>query len=181
MMWVVKGLLKWVALAILWLASVIFVMTSALLMDAISDGLSNVFGVTTPYAQQKNNNLKQKTAIKKTRAKSHRVASKMVSRNVMDAGSVFIPVGGAVIGVGFAAADVYAACELIDIQNELSESLLIPNDTSVGEDLCLDAVAYVESLPDLPDVKAPKWEVPEVLTKSREALTEWICKATGDC
>ena len=176
-----KGILKWSVLASIWLASVIFVTTSALLMDAISDGLSNVFGITTPHAQQKNNNLKQKTAIKKTRAKSQRLAAKMVTRNVMDAGSVFIPVGGAVVGVGFAAADVYAACELIDIQNELSETLLIPNDTSVGDELCLDAVAYIESLPDLPDVKAPQWEAPDVFTSSRDAVTDWMCKATGKC
>ena len=180
-MWFVKGILKWFMLAVIWLASVILVTTSALLMDAISDGLSNVFGITTPYSQQKNNNLKQKTAIKKTRAKSQRLAAKMVTRNVMDAGSVFIPLGGAVVGVGFAAADVYAACELIDIQNELSETLLIPNDTSVGDELCLDAVAYVESLPDLPDVKAPQWEVPDVVISSRDALTGWMCRATGDC
>ena len=181
MMWLVKGMLKWAVLAILWLASVVFVTTSALLMDAISDGLSNVFGITTPYAQQKNHNLKQKTAIKKTRARSQRLAAKMVTRNVMDAGSVFIPVGGAVVGLGFAAADVYAACELIDIQDELSETLLIPNDTSVGGDLCLDAVAYVKSLPDLPDVKAPQWEVPDVFITSRDVLTDWMCRATGDC
>ena len=181
MMWFVKGIFKWFVLAVIWLASVILVTTSALLMDAISDGLANVFGVTTPHAQQKNNNLKQKTAVKKTRAKSQRLAAKMVTRNVMDAGSVFIPVGGAVVGVGLAAADIYAACELIDIQNELSKTLEIPNDTSDGEDLCLDAVAYVESLPDLPDVEAPQWEVPDVLTNSRDAVTEWICSATGDC
>lgn len=94
---------------------------------------------------------------------------------------MLIPVGGAVIGVGLAAADVYAACELIDIQNELSETLLIPNDTSVGDELCLDAVAYVESLPDLPDVKAPQWEVPDVVTSSRDAVTDWMCRATGKC
>jgi len=150
-------------------------------MDAISDGLSNVFDITTPYAQQRSNNLNQKTAIKKTRAKSQRLVYKMIKRNVMDAGSAFIPIGGTVIGLGFAAADVYAACELIDIQNELSETLLIPNDTSVGDELCLDAVAYVKSLPDLPDVKAPKWEVPDVVIKSRYTLTDWMCKATGKC
>ena len=181
MTWIVRGLLKWVVLAILWLGSVVLVTTSALLMDAISDGLSNIFDVTTPYAKQKNDNLKQKTAIKKTRAKSQRLAAKMVTRNVMDAGSAFIPVGGAVVGLGFAAADVYAACELIDIQNELSETLSIPSDTSAGQDMCLDAVSYVESLPDLPDVKAPQWEVPDVVTSSRDAVTEWMCSATGDC
>ena len=126
MVWLFKGTIKWLVLALIWLASVVFVTTSALLMDAISDGLSNVFGVSTPYAQQKNNNLKQKAAIKKTRAKSQRLAAKMVTRNVMDAGSAFIPLGGAVIGLAFAAADVYAACELIDIQNEISETLEIP-------------------------------------------------------
>ena len=181
MTWLFKGMLKWFVLASIWFASVIFVTTSALVMDAISDGLSNVFGITTPYAQQKNNNLKQKTAIKKTKAKSQRLAAKMVTRNVMDAGSAFIPVGGAVVGVGFAAADVYAACELIDIQNEISETLQISNDTSVGDELCLDAVAYVESLPDLSDIEAPQWEVPDVVTSSKETLTEWMCRATGDC
>ena len=181
MTWLFKGMLKWFVLVSIWLASVIFVTTSALLMDAISDGLSNVFGITTPYAQQKNNNLKQKTAIKKAKAKSKRLAAKMVTRNVMDAGSVFIPVGGAVVGVGFAAADVYAACELIYIQNEISETLQISNDTSVGDELCLDAVAYVESLPDLPDIEAPQWEVPDFVTSSKETLTEWMCNVSGDC
>ena len=105
----------------------------------------------------------------------------MVTRNVMDAGSAFIPLGGAVIGLAFAAADVYAACELIDIQNEISETLEIPNDTSVGDDLCLDAVATVESLPDLPDVKAPQWEVPDVVTSLKETLTDFRCSVSGDC
>jgi len=181
MVWLFKGTIKWLVLALIWLASVVFVTTSALLMDAISDGLSNVFGVSTPYDQQKNNNLKQKAAIKKTRAKSQRLAAKMVTRNVMDAGSAFIPLGGAVIGLAFAAADVYAACELIDIQNEISETLEIPNDTSVGDDLCLDAVATVESLPDLPDVKAPQWEVPDVVTSLKETLTDFRCSVSGDC
>ena len=159
------------------------VTTSALLMGAISDGLSEIFGITTPYAQQKNNNLKQKTAIKKARAKSQRLAAKMVTRNVMDAGSVFIPVGGAVVGVGFAAADVYAACELIDIQNELSETLLIPNDTSVGNELCLDAVAFVESLPDLPDVKAPQWEreLIKIFNAPSPPIHPQVCELKDEC
>lgn len=181
MMWLFKGVFKWFVLALIWIASVIFVTTSALLMDAISDGLCNVFGITTPYAQQKNNNLNQKTVIKKTRAKSQRLAAKMVTRNVMDAGSVFIPVGGAVIGVGLAAADVYAACELIDIQNELSENLEISTDTSIGDDMCLEAVAYFESLPELPDLQAPQWEMPDVISTSKEAVTNWLCSVAGEC
>ena len=201
-MWLFKPMLKWVALAVLWLASVIFVTTSALLMDVISDGLTKVLDVDTPYAQQKQNSLKQKdeiknqkaeikkqdaamkkqkAAVRRTRGKSQRLAAKMISRNVLDASSAVLPVGGAVIGVGLAAADVYGACELLDIQNELSETLEIPTDKSVGDELCLDAVATVESLPDLPDINAPEWQVPEVITTSREKLMEWICSVTGEC
>jgi hypothetical protein len=195
MVWLFKGTIKWLVLALIWLASVVFVTTSALLMDAISDGLSNVFGVSTPYAQQKNNNLKQKTAIKKqdaaikkqqaairrTRGKSQKLAAKMVSRNVLDISSSLLPLGGAVIGIGLAAADVYGACELIDLQNELSETLEIPTDKSVGDELCLDAVATVERLPDLPDINAPEWEVPDLFSTSKETLTEWMCSVSGDC
>ena len=135
MMWLVKGIIKWFILASLWLASLVFVTTSALLMDAISDGLSNVFGVTTPYTQQKNKNLKQKVAIKKTTAKSKRLAAKLVTRNVMDAGSNFIPVGAAVVGVGFAVAGVYAGTEFIAIQNEPTGVLLTPSDASDSAEL----------------------------------------------
>ena len=202
MMWLFKGMLKWFVLASIWLASVIFVTTSALLMDMISDGLTKVSDFTTPYSQQKQSNLKQRAEIKKqkaaikkqdvaikkqkaaitrTRGKSQKLAAKMVSRNVLDASSSLLPVGGAVIGVGLAAADVYGACELIDIQNELSETLEIPTDNSVGEELCLDAVATVESLPDLPDINAPEWEVPDLFSTSKEKLTEWMCSVSGDC
>lgn len=209
MMWLFKGMLKWFVLASIWLASVIFVTTSALLMDMISDGLTKVSDFTTPYSQQKQSNLKQRAEIKKqkaaikkqdvaikkqkatikkqkaaitrTRGKSQKLAAKMVSRNVLDASSSLLPVGGAVIGVGLAAADVYGACELIDIQNELSETLEIPTDNSVGDELCLDAVATVESLPDLPDINAPEWEVPDLFSTSKEKLTEWMCSVSGDC
>lgn len=209
MMWLGKRMLKWVILVTLWLASVIFVTSSALLMDVLSDGLTKVFDFTTPYSQQKQSNLKQKAEIKKqktaianqkaqikkqdaaikkqkttitrTRGKSQKLAAKIVSRNVLDASSSLLPVGGAVIGIGLAAADVYGACELIDIQNELSETLEIPTDNSVGDELCLDAVATVEALPDLPDINAPEWEVPELFSTSKETLTEWMCSVSGNC
>ena len=209
MMWLGKRMLKWVILVTLWLASVIFVTSSALLMDVLSDGLTKVFDFTTPYSQQKQSNLKQKAEIKKqktaianqkaqikkqdaaikkqkttitrTRGKSQKLAAKIVSRNVLDASSSLLPVGGAVIGIGLAAADVYGACELIDIQNELSETLEIPADNSVGDELCLDAVATVEALPDLPDINAPEWEVPELFSTSKETLTEWMCSVSGNC
>ena len=100
---------------------------------------------------------------------------------MLDASSSLLPVGGAVIGIGLAAADVYGACELIDIQNELSETLEIPTDNSVGDELCLDAVATVEALPDLPDINAPEWEVPELFSTSKETLTEWMCSVSGNC
>ena len=201
-MWLAKRIFKWVVLLALWAASIIFVTTNALLMDVISDNLTEVFDVTTPYAQQKQSNLKQKaeikkqkaeikkqdvaikrqkTAIKKARGKSQKLATKIVTRNVADLSTPLVPIGGTFIGVGLAAADVYGACELIDIQNEISETLQISNDTSVGDKLCLDAVAYVESLPDLPDVKAPQWEVPDFVTSSKETLTEWMCNVSGDC
>ena len=180
-MGLVKGALKWSALSILWLASVISLTTSELMMDVVSDGLSKVLGVTTPYAKQKNNSLRQKTVIKNTRAKSQRLAVKIVSRNVFDLSTPLIPVGGAVIGVGLAAADVYAACELIDIQNELSETLDIPAENSVGEEICLEAVATVESLPGLPGKKAAELDEPDFISTSRENLTEWWCSVSSFC
>jgi len=209
MTWLLKRLLKWFLFASIWLASVVAVTTNALLMDVLSDGLTKAFDFTTPYSQQKQSNLSQKAEIKKqkttitnqkaeikkrdtaikrqkaaitrTRGKSQKLAAKIVSRNVLDASSSLLPVGGAVIGVGLAAADVYGACELIDFQNELSETLEIPTENSVGDELCLDAVATVEALPDLPDINAPEWEVPELVSSSKETLTEWMCSMSGDC
>ena len=164
-------------------------------MNSISSGLSDVFGLATPFTEQKRKNaeqnkknaelkkknIAQSSVMKKSNAKSKALAAKMVKRNVLDAGSSFLPIGGAVVGVGFAAADIYAACEIIDIQNELGQVFAIPDDKSVSDKLCLDAVAYVDSLPEFPDVKAPEWELPDILTISRDGVTEFLCSATGDC
>ena len=69
-MWLAKQIFKWVVLVALWVASIIFVTTNALLMDVISDNLTEVFDVTTPYAQQKQRNLKQKPKSKNKKLRS---------------------------------------------------------------------------------------------------------------
>jgi len=195
MAWLFKVFGKYTLIAVIWLVSVVLVITSERLMNTISVGLDDVFGLTTPFAdqkkknadQKKNNselkkkNIAQRSAMKKSKAKSKALATKMVTRNVMDAGSSLVPIGGAVVGVGFAAADIYAACELIDIQNELGQAFGIPDDKSVSDKLCLDAVAYVDALPELPDLKAPEWELPDMLTISRDGVAEFLCNVTGDC
>ena len=44
---------KWALIGVLWLASILFVTSNALLMDAFSDGLSRLSGVVSPYTLQK--------------------------------------------------------------------------------------------------------------------------------
>ncbi|MDA8946027.1 hypothetical protein N9H49_00935 [Luminiphilus sp.] len=174
MMWLVRGMLKWSILVFIWLASLAFATTSTLFMDAISDGLSNVFGIT-------NTHLNHKNTIGKSRSKTKRVATKMVVRNTIDLGATLVPLAGTVLGVGLAAADVYAACELIGIQNELALDLNIPNEESSADDVCSTAVEYVESFPALPDFTAPAWDVPEVFTSVPQLVRDFGCKVFGIC
>jgi len=174
MMWLVKGMLKWSMLAFIWLASLAFATTSTLFMDAISDGLSNVFGIT-------NTHLNHKNTIGKSRSKTKRVARKMVARNSIDLGATILPLAGTVLGVGLAAADVYAACELIDIQNDLAVELNIPNEESSADEVCSTAVEFVESIPALPDITATAWDVPEVFTSVPQLVKDFGCKLLGIC
>ena len=174
MMWLVKGMLKWSILAFIWLASLAFATTSTLFMDAISDGLSNVFGIT-------NTHLNHKNTIGKSRSKTKKVAKKMVVRNAIDLGGTLVPLAGTVLGVGLAAADVYAACELIDIQNELALDLNIPNEGSSADDVCSTAVEYVESIPALPDFTAPVWDVPDAFTSVPQLVSDFVCRLLGSC
>ena len=64
---VAGAVIKWALIAVLWCSSILFVTTSALALDAISDALSGFKGIPTPYLDQKGKDQKsaghhQKTA-----------------------------------------------------------------------------------------------------------------------
>ena len=55
---------KWALIGVLWLASILFVTSNALLMDAFSDGLSRLSGVVSPYTLQKQKLVKTEKRLK---------------------------------------------------------------------------------------------------------------------
>lgn len=207
---VAGAVIKWALIAVLWVSSIVFVTTSALALDAISDALSGFKGIPIPYLDQKGkiknqqdtikkqrgkiekqgstidkqkgtikqvktDMNKQKVAVKKHATKVNRFAGKMAGRNVADAGTSLIPIAGGLMSVTFAVADVYAACELVTMQNELEKALRIDGELSDMQSVCVGSVNEVDRLaikaeeeldefrrkiPDMPDLSLP--QIPEV-------------------
>ena len=207
---VAGAVIKWALIAVVWISSIVFVTTSALALDAISDALSGFKGIPTPYLDQKGkiknqqdtikkqrgkierqgstinkqkgtikqvktDMNKQKVAVKKHATKVNRFAGKMAGRNVADAGTSLIPIAGGLMSVTFAVADVYAACELVTMQNELEKALRIDGELSDMQSVCVGSVNEVDRLaikaeeeldefrrkiPDMPDLSLP--QIPDV-------------------
>ena len=207
---VAGAVIKWALIAVLWVSSIVFVTTSALALDAISDALSGFKGIPIPYLDQKGkiknqqdtikkqrgkiekqdstinkqkgtikqvktDMNKQKVAFKKHATKVNRFAGKMAGRNVADAGTSLIPIAGGLMSVTFAVADVYAACELVTMQNELEKALRIDGELSDMQSVCVGSVNEVDRLaikaeeeldefrrkiPDMPDLSLP--QIPDV-------------------
>jgi hypothetical protein len=207
---VAAAVIKWALIAVLWVSSIVFVTTSALALDAISDALSGFKGIPIPYLDQKGkiknqqdtikkqrgkiekqgstinkqkgtikqvktDMSKQKVAVKKHATKVNRFAGKMAGRNVADAGTSLIPIAGGLMSVTFAVADVYAACELVTMQNELEKALRIDGELSDMQSVCVGSVNEVDRLaikaeeeldefrrkiPDMPDLSLP--QIPDV-------------------
>ena len=207
---VAGAVIKCALVAVLWVSSIVFVTTSALALDAISDALSGFKGIPIPYLDQKGkiknqqdtikkqrgkierqgstinkqkgtikqvktDMNKQKVAVKKHATKVNRFAGKMAGRNVADAGTSLIPIAGGLMSVTFAVADVYAACELITMQNELEKALRIDGELSDMQSVCVGSVNEVDRLaikaeeeldefrrkiPDMPDFSLP--QIPDV-------------------
>ena len=165
------ALVKWALVAVLWIGSVVFVTTNALALDAISDAMMRFAGIPTIHLDQKRKMAKAQTdltaqknqtaraktrlneerilrkrAIKSHSAKVSRVASKMAVRNVTDAGQSLIPVVGGLVSIPIAAADVYAACEMVDMQNDLNAAFDLSSELSDMESVCVTAVNQIEEL-----------------------------------
>ena len=207
---VAGAVIKWALIAVVWISSIVFVTTSALALDAISDALSGFKGIPIPYLDQKGkiknqqdtikkqrgkierqgstinkqkgtikqvktDMNKQKVAVKKHATKVNRFAGKMAGRNVADAGTSLIPIAGGLMSVTFAVADVYAACELVTMQNELEKALRIDGELSDMQSVCVGSVNEVDRLaikaeeeldefrrkiPDMPDLSLP--QIPDV-------------------
>ena len=166
---------KWGVVGVLWLASIFFVTSSALLLDAFSDGLSRLTGVVSPYTQQKQKiaqadkrlkakdvahkkQIKQQKAAhtkklnaQKTMVKSHTTkvrgfSKKMVVRNTADATTSMIPIAGGLASVTFAVLDVHAACELITMQKQLESSLGIDDQDSSWEAFCAKSIQTISTM-----------------------------------
>ena len=144
---------KWAIIAVLWVASLALATTSTLVMDAVSDGMSRLLSIQTPYAKSKATVATQRQKIKSTklavRRNSGRVkkmAVKTVARNAGEAATLFVPVVGGVMGVSLTLADIYAACELLEMQHELDALFDVAEDPTSWEQLCLSTVDNVEGL-----------------------------------
>lgn len=168
---VTGSLSKWALIAVLWVGSVVFVTTNALALDAISDAMMRFAGIPTIHLDQKRKVAKAKTdltaqknqtaraktrlseervmrkrAIKSHSSKVSRFVSKMAVRNVSDAGQSLIPVVGGLVSIPLAVADVYAACEMVDMQNDLNVAFNLENELSDMESVCVTAVSQIEEL-----------------------------------
>ena len=177
-------LAKWIFIGAVWLASVLLVTTNAFVMDAISDGMSSLLGVQTPYSKQKANLarqekqlLRQRQAVTKNSKKIKRMGRSMIERNLSDAAMSPIPVIGGVASVGWAASDVYAACEFIHLQNELDIAFGIDGDLTTFENFCSVSIQAVEGAredakQDLNSLEEQVRDMSESLGELHEAMAE---------
>ena len=187
---VAGGLIKWVLIAALWLASIVFVASTVDALEAISDLLSGFKGIPTPYLDQKatietqQDELNRKRAeVKRHGKKVRNFSSKMAVRNVADASTSLIPIAGGVLAVSFSVADVYAACELVTMQNELEAAFGFNGELSKTESACATSVEQVDELgrqaeATLTEMKRTGQEISEAVTVY---WAEKICRVTGDC
>ena len=159
---------KWSIIGLLWIASVVAVTTSAILMDAISDSIWRLAGIATvdltrkrdadkrlatekkrtakanqSLIQEKRANAKTKRKVAAHGRKVRGFGKKMVGRNLADATTSVIPVVGGVASVTFAVADVHAACELVTMQNELETALGIDSDPSTFQTYCIESINQI--------------------------------------
>ena len=176
-------LAKWIFIGALWLASVLLVTTNAFVMDAISDGMSSLLGVQTPYSKQKANLVRRKssycagTSSNKNSKKIKGMGRSMIDRNVQDATMSPIPVIGGVASVGWAVSDVYAACEFIHLQNELDIAFGIDGDLTTFENVCSVSIQAVEGAredakQDLNSLEEQVRDMSESLGEFHEAMVE---------
>ena len=87
------------------------------------------------------------------------------------------------MAVSFSVADVYAACELVTMQNELEETFGVDDELSKAESACATSVGKVDELglqaeAKLAEMKRTGQEISEVVT---EYWAEQVCRVTGDC
>lgn len=181
---------KWCLIAVLWVASVVAVTSSALVMDALADGLSRLAGISTPYADKKRkvaasdkqlNAEKRRTATERRKLKNQKASiqrhslkvskfsKKMVVRNVADATTSLVPVVGGAASVTFAALDVHAACELVAMQADLEASLGIASNPSQMESICIDGIEQIDAMVAKADalvstVQDTDYELPDMPT-----------------
>lgn len=229
---VTGSLIKWALIAVLWICSVVFVTTNALALDAISDAMLRFAGIPTIHLDQKRKVAKAQTdltaqknqtaraktrlneeramrkrAIKNHSSKVSRFVSKMAVRNVSDGGQSLIPVVGGLVSIPLAVADVYAACEMVDMQNDLNVAFNLENELSEMEAVCVTAVNQMEELEHEAELKLEemketgqqvavavdtagetlsetmnewKEQVPTAEEMQRSAEKQW-CRVTGNC
>ena len=189
-------LIKWALIASLWVCSVVFVTTNALALNAISDAMMRFAGIPTIHLDQKRQMKKaqtdltaqkNKTARAKTRLNEERVmrqraiknhsskvsrfASRMAVRNVSDAGQSLIPVVGGLASIPLAVADVYAACEMVDMQNDLNVAFNLENELTDMESVCVTAVNQIEELEREAELKLE--EMKEATQQVSAKIEEW--------
>lgn len=229
------SLLKWGLIAVLWLASVVFVTTNALALDAISDAMWKVAGIPSMHLNQKKtvkkqqaiiskqkksmqqqrgainkaqtDLRKQKTAVRRHSTRVNRFVSKMAVRNISDATTSVIPIAGGLMSVTFAVADVHAACEMFNMQNELDAAFGVDHELSTMQSGCVTYIEEIEgiersaeeSLAEIEEtgqqvalavetagealsetVNEWKEQVPTAEEMQRSAEKQW-CRVTGNC
>jgi hypothetical protein len=165
------AVIKWALIAFLWIGSIIFVTTSALALDAISDAMMKFTGIPTLHLDQKRRVAKAKTDLQVQKQQTARARKqltqdrairkralithgkqvdgfvvKMVKRNVAAAGTALLPAVGGIASVGFAVADVHAGCELIAMQNELETIFGMANELSGTKEACVRGIAAIDEL-----------------------------------
>lgn len=187
---VAGGLIKWVLIAALWLASIVFVASTADALEVISGLLSGFKAFPTPYLDQKTTIETQQKELNRKRVEVKRhgkkvrnFSSKMAVRNVADASTSLIPIAGGVLAVSFSVADVYAACELVTMQNELEAAFGFNGELSKAESACSTSVEKVDELgrqaeATLVEMKQTGQEVSTIV---REYWADQLCRVTGDC
>lgn len=143
-----RKLLAWSLIFLVWLGSLLAVTASASAMDALSSLIPRWLP-ETQHTKQKRAIAEQKREVRKAGKRTRSFGKKMIQRNIADASTSVVPIVGGAASVGFAVADVKAACDLMEWQATLEEFFKLEQTKepeSSFESFCNDAKATVTEL-----------------------------------
>lgn len=142
------SLFKAGAFMVAWVASVIVAMSSAAIMDGLSDIGASALGITTQYSKQKQFKAQTKSATKRVGKKMTVRGQRILAVNTIGAAGGWIPVVGDVAAAALMTYEAVLICENVNDFQDLQRTIGISPEPSTIGDTCQWARNKWASTPD---------------------------------